>query len=381
MKKLLLWTCALAAGPIALFAQNITGSWQGTLQGPQGRSLRLIVKVTRADDESLKAVLYSIDQAGGQPINATSATLQGSAFKMTIAGIGGTYEGKMNADGASITGTWSQGGAPAPLVLARATPETAWTIPDPPPPPKLMAADANPAFEVATIKPANPDTPGASMLVGRGGGNLFTTTNSTANDLITFAYGLHARQVTGGPAWLESEKFDISAKPDQAGVPNLTQLRTMVQKMLADRFQLAFHRDKKELSAYVLTVSKTGPKMAKTEGTTGVLPGFGGRGPGNIIVRNATMEEFASFLQSRILERPVVDQTGLTVRYDFTLLWTPDSAQLAALGPNAPPVATNPDAPPDLFAAMQQQLGLKIESAKTPVEVLVIDKVEKPSGN
>ena len=161
------------------------------------------------------------------------------------------------------------------------------------------------------------------MLVGRGGGNLFTTTNSTANDLITFAYGLHARQVTGGPAWLESEKFDISAKPDQAGVPNLTQLRTMVQKMLADRFQLAFHRDKKELSAYVLTVSKTGPKMAKTEGTTGVLPGFGGRGPGNIIVRNATMEEFASFLQSRILERPVVDQTGLTVRYDFTLAMDP----------------------------------------------------------
>jgi uncharacterized protein (TIGR03435 family) len=382
VRKSLLRIIAFAAvSGSALLAQNPTGSWQGSLPGPQGRPpLRIVVKISRADDESLKAVLYSIDQ-GGQAINANSATQQGSTFKMTIVAIGGNYEGKLSADGASMTGTWTQGGAPAALNLARATPATAWAIPEPPSPPKLMPADANPAFEVATIKPSNPDTPGASMLVGRGGANTFTTTNSTLADLITFAYGIHARQVTGGPAWLESDKFDLLAKPDQAGAPNLTQLKSMIQKLLAERFQLAFHREKKELSAYIITVAKSGPKMAKVEGNRGNLPGIGGRGPGSIGVQNATMAEFADFLQSRILERPVVDQTALTDRYDFTLTWTPDAAQTAALGTNAPPPPSNPDAPPDLFAAVQQQLGLKIESGKAAVEVLVIDKVEKPSEN
>jgi uncharacterized protein (TIGR03435 family) len=382
VKKLMIWILALAAAPGgALFAQTLTGSWQGSLPGPAGRPpLRLIIKITRADDESLKAVMYSIDQ-GGQPISASSATQQGSTLKIAIVAIGGNYEGKLNAEGDSIVGTWSQGGPPAPLTLVRATPATAWTIPEPPPPPKLMRADANPTFEVATIKPSRPDAPGKSMLVGRGGGNLFTTTNSTAADLITFAYGVHARQVTAGPSWLESEKFDITGKPDQEGVPNIAQLRSMVQKLLTERFQLTFHRDKKELSAYAITVAKTGIKLTKTQNPGGNLPGFGGRGPGSVGVRNATMTEFAEFLQSRILERPVVDHTELTDRFDFTLTWTPDSTQPAALGPNAPPLPANPDAPPDIFGAMLQQLGLKLESVKTPVEVVVIDKVEKPSEN
>lgn len=379
MKKLTLWMFALAACPGgALLAQTITGSWQGSLAPPGGRPLRLVIKIARADDESLKATLYSIDQ-GGQPINASSASQQGTTLKIAIAAIGGNYEGKMSADGASITGTWTQGGPPSPLNLARATPETAWVIPEPPPPPKLMAADANPSFEVATIKPSNPDTPGSSILVGRGGGNLFTTTNTSVNDLITFAYGLHARQVTG-PTWIDSDKFDVTGKPDQAGIPNVTQLRTMVQKLLTDRFQLTFHREKKELSVYAITVAKSGPKIDKTQ-ATGNLPGFGGRGPGSIAVRNATMAEFAEFLQSRIVDRPAVDQTGLSERYDFQLKWTPDSARAAALGSGAPPAPSGPDDPPDLFAAFQQQLGLKLESTKAPVDVLVIDKVQKPSEN
>jgi len=382
MKKLLLWMLALAAAPGgALFGQNITGSWQGSLAGPPGRPpLRLIIKISRADDESLKAILYSIDQ-GGQPINASSATQQGSTLKIAIAAIGGNYEGKLSADGASITGTWTQGGpTPAPLNLARATPETAWAIPDPPPPPKVMAKDANPSFEVATIKPSKPEAQGTSFLVGRGGGNLFTTTNTTLSDLITFAYGLHARQLTGGPAWLESDKYDVTGKPDQPGVPNVTQLRTMVQKLLVDRFQLTFHHEKKELSVYAITVAKTGLKISKSQGA-GNLPGFGGMGPGAIRVQNSTMAEFAEFLQSRLVDRPAVDQTGLTDRYDFQLKWTPDGLRAAAAEPNAAPASTNPDAPPDLFTAFVQQLGLKLESTKAPVDVMVIDKVQKPSEN
>ena len=381
MKKLMLWMLALAAAPGgALLAQNIVGTWQGTLQGPEGRPpLRIVVKISRADNESLKAVLYSIDQ-GGQPLTASLATQQGSTMKMTVAAIGGNFEGKMSADGDTIAGTWTQGGPTMPLNFTRATAATAWEIPPPPPPTRLMPADAKPTFEVATIKPSVPGAPGRSILLGRGGSNLFTTTNTPLADLITFAYELHPRQLTGAPAWVESEKFDLSAKPDQPGMPSGAQLKSMVKQLLAERFQLAFHREKKELSVYALTVAKSGPKLAKSDSTAS-LPGFGGRGPGNIGVRNATMAEFADFLQNRLVERPVVDQTALSGRYDFTLKWTPDPSPAAALATNPPPPQPADSDAPDLFGALVQQLGLKLESTKAPVEVLVIDKVEKPSEN
>jgi uncharacterized protein (TIGR03435 family) len=111
----------------------------------------------------------------------------------------------------------------------------------------------------------------------------------------------------------------------------------MVQKLLTERFGLKFHREKKEMTAYTLNVGKNGAKLSKNE-SGGRLPGFGGRGPGAIGVQNSTMGEFAGFLQARILDRPVVDQTGLTGKFDFTLSWRPDAAQLAAqAGPNGRP--------------------------------------------
>lgn len=156
----------------------------------------------------------------------------------------------------------------------------------------------------------------------------------------------------------------------------------MVQKLLAERFGLEFHREQKELSAYVMTVDKAGVKMAKVEGNRGNLPGFGGRGPGAIGARNSTMTEFAGFLQARILERPVVDQTGLTDRYDFSLEWKPYTVPPeGSAEPNPPALPQNIEDRPDLMTAIRQQLGLKIESGKAPVEVLVIDKVTKPTAN
>jgi uncharacterized protein (TIGR03435 family) len=243
-----------------------------------------------------------------------------------------------------------------------------------------MAADANLSFEVATIKPSNPETPGQSILVGRGGGNLFTTTNTTLNDLMTFAYGVHVTQILSGPSWLASERFDVMGKPEQAGIPNATQLRTMVRKLLVERFSLAFHNEKRELSAYTITVAKNGPKLAKNE-SGGILPGFGGRGPGAIGVRNTTMAEFADFLQARVLERPVVDQTGLSGRFDFTLEWRPETLQSAATGPNAPQLPPEVESRPNLFTAIQEQIGLKLEAGRVPVDVFVIDRVQKPSEN
>jgi uncharacterized protein (TIGR03435 family) len=352
-------------------ARDITGTWQGTLHA--GTDLRTVLKISKADGGALKAVFYSIDQ-GGQAITVSSISVQGSTVKFAVAAIGGNYEGKLsNTDGTTITGTWTQGPNPLALELTLANDKTAWTIPEPPPPQKMMAADANPGFEVATIKPAK-EGGGTTFRVGNGG--LVTSTNTSLSFLIQFAYGIHPRQLAKGPAWIETEKYDIVAKPDTEGIPGFRQLMTMVQKLVADRFQLTFHNEKKELPVYAITVAKTGAKLTLDESNPNGLPGYGGDGRGGMRVVNSTIAEFASFALSPRMEQPVVDQTGLgSARYDFVLKFTPD----AAVG--APPPPANPDAPPDIFAAMLQQLGLKMESTKALVDVFVIDHVEKPSDN
>src|SRR5450755_4655425 len=151
MKKMMLCMAVL----ITMFgarawAQDIEGNWQGTLKA--GQDLRIIVNFYKGTKDAWSAKMYSIDQ-GGQPIEATSVTRQGTDIKVSVALIGGTYEGKLSEDGKTMTGTWTQGPQPLPLVMVRATPETAWEIPAPPPPPKRIPENANPTFEVATIKP------------------------------------------------------------------------------------------------------------------------------------------------------------------------------------------------------------------------------------
>jgi len=376
MKKLLLPAMALAAlSAGSLLAQDITGSWQGTLHGP--RDLRIVIKVAKADGGGLKAMLFSIDQPG-PGIPASTFTLQGTTVKFAVPAIGGTFEGKLsNTDGTSITGSWTQGPNPAPLDLTLANEKTAWAIPEPPPPPVPMAKDATPSFEVATIKPGVPDSPGKGF--GTNGHNV-STRNTTLNDLIVFAYGLHARQIAGGPGWLETEKYDIAGIPDRPGAPNGDQLKAMFQKLIADRFKLTFHREKKELTVYAITVGKTGSKLTPADSNAGGNPSLFFRGLGVLPAKNATMSEFAGVMQGAVLDRPVVDQTGLTGRFDFTLSWAPDETQFGGLGARVPPPGEG-ETRPNLFTAMQDQLGLKMETAKAPVDVLVIDRVEKPSEN
>jgi uncharacterized protein (TIGR03435 family) len=355
-------------------AQNLEGTWQGTLHA--GADLRVVFKISKADGGGYKAVNYSIDQ-GGAPIPVASVTLEGTTAKISVTAVGGTYEGKMSPDGKTITGNWSQG-SPLPLTLTRATPETEWAIPTPPPPIPPMAADANPSFEVATIKPTKPDEQ-RKLLVVRGG--RFETVNTSLTDLITFAYGVQSKQIVGAPAWFDTDKYDITAKPDIEGRPNDKQLKGMLQKLLADRFKLTFHRDTKELSVYALTVAKTGPKLTKNDGDPNGLPGLFFRGLGQLNVRNATMADFTHLMQQAVLDRPVVDQTGLTGRYDFTLNWTPDDSQFGGMGVKVPPPTDSANAPPALYTAIQEQIGLKLDATKAPAEVLVIDHVEKPSEN
>ena len=379
MKNPMLSILVLAALPgSALLAQNVTGTWQGSLQPPQaqGRELRIVMKITRADDESLKTVMYSIDQ-GGAPINAATTTQQGSTIKIGVTAIGGNYEGKISSDAKSIAGTWTQGPGPSPLNLVKATPETAWTIPEPPPPPKIMPADVTPAFEVATIKPSQPGSPGKGINVGRNG--ILTTRNFSVADLIQFAYHLHSKQVEAAKGVLLDDQYDITGKPDHEGIGNDKQTRGMVQGLLKERFRLGFHTEQRDLSVYAITVLKSGPKLNKTANTTGVtLPGLG-IGPGTLNVRNATIADFAGLLQGTLLDKPVVDQTGLTDRFDFQVKFTPDPSMMPGLP--RPPQPADADAPPDLFTAVQQQIGLKLESTKAKVDVLVIDKLEKPSEN
>jgi hypothetical protein len=278
LKELTLWMFALAAlQGSGLQAQNITGNWQGTLEVGQ-RKVRLVFKIALEDDK-LKATLYTADQPS--PPIATTITQAGSTVKMTIPSIAGSYEGKLNADGNSIAGTFSQG-AQLPLNLARTTPESAWAIPEPPPPPKRMAPDANPAFEVATIKPSDPAHP--EQIITLRGAEVITT-NVTVHALINLAYWLHPKQLTGGPAWTESDKFDMAGKPDAPGQPNVDQMKVMIQKLLADRFQLKFHFQKREVQVYAVRLAKTGAKITKSQDDPKGIPGWNfGRNPSGTIM-------------------------------------------------------------------------------------------------
>jgi uncharacterized protein (TIGR03435 family) len=201
-------------------------------------------------------------------------------------------------------------------------------------------------------------------------------------DLMTFAYGIHPRQIVGAPSWVESEKYDLNAEPNGEGAPNDRQWKLMIQKLLADRYQLKLHRDRKELSVYALTVGKTGPKLTKSTGDPEGLPGLGFRGRlGSMAARNANMKDFAGLMQGTVLDRPVIDQTGITGRWDFTLDWTPDEFQFTAMGNANLPPQPKDEVHPDLYTAIQQQLGLKLDATKAQTEVLVIDKVAKPTEN
>jgi uncharacterized protein (TIGR03435 family) len=358
-------------------AKGIDDTWQGTLHLPQ-RDLRIVLKVSRGADAALAGTMYSIDQ-GGQGIKASSMTFQDGTLKLAVQMLDMTYEGKLSADAKSISGTFTQGNQPTPLVLERATPETAWAIPEAPKPIPPMPADAKPVFEVATIKPSAPDEQGKYFTV-RGG--QFVTANTTLMDLIKFAYGVQDKQVANLPDWASSQKFDMTGKPDIPGMPNPQQLRNMVQRVLADRFQLKFHEDKKEMSAYVLFVAKGGQKMEKAPADAGALPGLFFRGLGVLTVRNATMQDFCELMQSAVLDRPVVDETELQGRYNFLLKWTPDESQFGGLGVKVPPPSDAADAPPPLYTAITEQIGLRLEAmSKAPVRVLTVDHVDHPSAN
>lgn len=350
-------------------------TWQGTLHA--GQDLRLVLEVSKADG-ALKGRLYSIDQGPGG-MGTTTMSLDGGALKFTILGMDVSYDGKVTPDGKSAVGTWKQGSRELPLTLEHVSADAAWEIPKATPALSLMDPKLEPGYEVATIKPSPPDEQGRGFNLR---GRQMIVRNFTVEGLITLAFNLHETQVIGGPDWMKSENFDMEILPDHEGLPSLEQARGITRKLLADRFGLKFHYETKELSVYVLSVAKTGPKLTKSGADPNSPPGMGGP-PGRMGMRNGSMEEFAMMMQG-ILDRPVLDQTGLKDRYDLMLRWTPDDSQYGGKIPpqnNADGSAPNADAPPPLFTAIQEQLGLKLEAVKAPAKVLVIDSVNKPSAN
>jgi uncharacterized protein (TIGR03435 family) len=245
-------------------------------------------------------------------------------------------------------------------------------------PPKRPAFEA---FEVATIKPAR-DSPGRYIRMQSV--NRFYAKDFTLNAMIAAAYSLTPRAISGGPAWTDSDHFDILASTPGEIQPNPDEQMAMLRKLLTDRFQLAFHREPKELPIFALTVAKGGPKLKPSTAPPSELPYLINvvypeeKGGVHILLpaRNATMMQFVAMLQRAVLDRTVVDQTGLSGTFDFELEWTPDENQFSGNLPRS----VEPTKP-SLFVAMQEQLGLRLEATRGPVQTIVIDRVERPSQN
>lgn len=364
-----------AAVQAAAAKTNIDDTWQGTLH--TDRDLRTVIKIGKDADSKLKTQLFNIDRDGRAiPVDAT--TFQGGQLVLRIDAIDGLYTGTLSPDGTTITGQLKQTDKSYPLIFVRATPSTAWAIPEPPKAVPPMAADANPSWDVATIKPAPPDEQGKGF---GGPPRHFQTRNTTLNDMIAFAYDVNPKQIVGGPDWMGTDKFDIvTGEPDVPGNPTGTQVKGMLRKLMAQRFGMKFHEGKQQMSAYVLTVAKDGVKMTKTDGDEHSGGGFQFTKLGHLIMRNQTMDDICHGFQGAVFDRPVVNHTGLQGRYNGTLTWTPDETQFAVFNVKIVP-DESPDAPPPIFTAIQQQSGLKLDAEKTAVDVMILDHVEKPSEN
>jgi uncharacterized protein (TIGR03435 family) len=283
----------------------------------------------------------------------------------------------------------------SPRSLAQTITAPAGTVPAPDPNVPLH-------FEAASIKPSDPSV---QDLVGirRQSGGRFNTYNATLRALITFAYQIQDYQLVGGPSWIANDRFDIVAKmegdpPPVAPGTGADHMMLATRALLADRFKLVIRRETRQLDIYALTMARPGgtpgPALKPASGdcspaalaarrgapppAPGTSPPVCGiqAGPGRIRFGGFPLSLFANSISGRV-GRAVVDRTGLTGNWDFELTFAAEPPR-GPLPPGAEPVAVDPDAP-NLFTAVQEQLGLKLESTKGPIEVLVIDSVQPPT--
>jgi hypothetical protein len=317
MKKLTLRMMAFAAlQGSALLAQNIIGNWQGTLQaGPQ--KVRIVFKIALENDK-LKATLYTVDRPSA-PI-ATTITWDSSTVKMTTPALHGNYEGKLGGDGNSIAGTWTQG-APLALNLARATPETAWAIQEPLPPPVRMAANANAAFEVATIKPSDPARPG--QVVTLRGGRYHNEHDAARSDQLGLLGSIPSSLPTDRPGRNRTSTPDGKAgcagpakrRPDEDDDSEATGRSLPAQIPFREERSLGIRdQDRKNRSENYQERGRS-ERPSRMEFRKNCI--------GNEVHLQKRSTIASRPLLQNSLDKPVVDQSGLSERYDFTLTFTP----------------------------------------------------------
>lgn len=235
--------------------------------------------------------------------------------------------------------------------------------------PQMMAKDADPDWEVVTVKRGDPYAKSDHIALH---GRHLTLENETVEIMMLFGYQVQKNQIAGAPEWVKTERWTVDGLSNVEGEPNVTQLQAMFRKVLAERFGLKVHREQRQMPVFALTVAKGGAKMTANASDPNGLPNqHGSHGSGWVMYqyKNTSMPELALMLLGWV-DRPIVDQTGLKGRYDLELKWTTDDAH-----------ASDPDAPPGLFTAIQEQAGLKLEPVKSPADVLVVDAVEQPSAN
>ncbi len=246
--------------------------------------------------------------------------------------------------------------------------------------PALAQTDAGalPAFEVATVKRSDPDSSGRYNRMEND--HRFVAKNYPLRLLLAVAFDLTPKAVTGGPEWIDSELFDVEAVTPGPKRPTPDAYRAMLRQLLTERFQLQFHRQDKEFAIYALSVAKGGPKLQPAADPDAITNVVCTVEPGQVVLpaRNATMRDLTLMMQRAVFNRPVVDRTGLTARYDFTLEWRPDETQFGGGLPAGPDDAA---AKPPLLEAMRDQLGLKFESTRGTISTMVIDGVKKPLAN
>jgi uncharacterized protein (TIGR03435 family) len=242
------------------------------------------------------------------------------------------------------------------------------------------AASAHPAFEVASVRQNTSGDRWESLSPITGG--RFTARNVTVAWLLKTAYHVEPFQISGLPSWTNSERYDVTARAaDPAATAD--QIRAMLQSLLADRFQLVLHRETRDLPSYALVVARNGPKLTKAKSDTcppaasqtEPCGGFRIYKRSQMWGNTVTLRQFAAEL-TFMMERTVVDKTGIEGLYDLRVEWTPEH-----FGPE-PGDTARPDEPnPTLFTAVQEQLGLKLQSEKAPVEILAVERVSRPAEN
>lgn len=375
MNRTIFSVVCLVITAATLHAQSIVGTWQGTLTipstaqgpGPAGGPPRIVFIIGKNPDGSFHGGLTFIDLGNSAPF--TSVAISASDVTLTQNAAGLTYRGKLSADGKSIAGTWAQGNQSLPLNLQLATADTLWkpegaaAIP-------AMAANADPSFEVATIKPTGPDENNTIFDLRA---RKFTTQHTSAKELIKIAYNVRGRQVLGGPPWLEETKYDIVAEPDTPGKPSEAQTRVMVHKLLNERFHLVSHTEQQDFPVLALTLDPKAPPPTPSDPNLKGNNGMFGRRDGDDVIfqfSGTTIPQLLGFIMNTFQDKQLVDETGLTGTYDITF-------RLAGFGQG--PVSS--DAMGSALVVAAQHAGFKLVAKKAPLTVVVVDHIDPPTPN